>query len=191
MSSALWNYRINAAAWRSLLMTATVLAIAGCAGSKTVQTKTPEYTAHSARTLAIAPSNDLFVNDSAQLADTIGVELRKRGYSVVDTNGTTALLAKYNIAPVDGLAPQALTAFGKDGVDAIVSVNSKAADIGGPGMRYVKATVTSARTSKEIGVINWTNSWGGMPGSLADHMARKSPAAAAQEIADALANLLG
>jgi hypothetical protein len=172
-------------------MVAVLLVIAGCAGSKSVETKASDYVAHSVRTLAIAPSDDLFIKDSGQLADMIGAGLTIQGYSVVDEKATIALLAKYNISSVDVLAPQALAALAKEGVDAVMSVTSKSADIGGPTMRYVKATVTSVRTSKEIGQIDWTNSWGGMPGSPADHMARKNPAAAAKEIVAALVKLLG
>ncbi|MGA3400850.1 MAG: hypothetical protein ABSC95_16645 [Acetobacteraceae bacterium] len=191
MSSALWNYRTGAAAWRGLLIAATLLALAGCGGSKAVQIRAPDYADHSARTLAIAPVDDLFVNDDSQLADAIGVELAKRGYSVVDAKGTAALLAKYGISPVEVLAPKTLTALGKEGVDAVVSVSSEGSVMGGPGMRHAKARVTSTRTAKDIGEIDWNNSWGGMPGSPADYTMRKGPAGAAREIAEELAKLLG
>jgi hypothetical protein len=191
MSPTLSKYRINTLTSRTLLMAAVLLVVAGCAGSKIVETKAPDYIDHSVRTLAIAPPDDLFRSDGNQLIDAIAVELGKRGYSVIVPRDTGALLTKYNISPVDVLTQQALTAFGKDGADAVLSVSSKAADIGGPGMRYVKATVTSARTSKQIGVINWTNSWGGMPGSPADYVTRKGPDAAAQEVAAALVKILG
>jgi hypothetical protein len=180
---------------RRLLITAALLAVAGCGGSSVLQIKAPEYVEHSARSLAVAPSiafsDDLFGDDSTRLADAVGVELAKHGYSVIDAKGTMAVLAKYDIPPVDDLTPKALEFLGRNGVDAVLSVKSSSASMGGPGMRHVKATLTSTSTGKEIGEIDWNNSWGGMPGSPADYTMRKGPADAAREIADALAKLLG
>jgi hypothetical protein len=191
MSQAWWNHRANAVAWRSLLITMSLLVLSACGASKTVQTRVADYVPHSARILAVAPADELLVKDSGKLADAIGVELSRRGYTVVNTKAAAEMLTKHGVSPVDVIAPQGLAAFGKEGVDAVLSVTSSSADIGGPGMRYVKAKMTSTRTSTEIGGIDWTNSWGGMPGSPADYMTRKSAAAAAVEIADALAQLLG
>ena len=195
MSMVTWKYRIPAVAWRSLVITGLLLLVAGCGASKSVETKAPDYVARSARTLAIAPTdelvNDLFGNNSNQLAEAIGGELIRRGYSVIDANGATSLLAKNGVSRAPVLNPQALAALAKDGVDAVVSVSAEASVIGGPPMRHVKTKVTSTRTQREIGTVEWHNAWGGMPGSPADYMSRKGMPAAAKEIADALAKLLG
>lgn len=190
MSSCLWNSQLSAVGWR-ILWIVTLLLLAGCGGSNTVQVKSPEYADHSVRTLAVlAPPDDLFDNKISQLADAIGVELARRSYSVVDAKAATALLAKDGISPASVLTPQALAALDKAGADAVLSVTSLPG-MGGPEMRHVKISITSTRTSKEIGSIQWNNSWGGMPESPADYVMRKGPAEAAPEIAEALARLLG
>ena len=170
---------------------ATLLAIAGCGGSRAVPIKAPEYSDHSVRTLTIAPSQDLFEKDSNKLGDAIGVELAKLGYSVVDENQATELLAKYDISPVHIFDPSALAALQKEGIDAVLWVSSATSSIGGPDMRHVTVRLTSTSTSKKIGEIDWHNAWGGMPGSPADYTMRKGVTAAAREIAEALAKLLG
>jgi len=190
MPWALGRSPANAAAWRRSWCTAILLAATGCGGSKYEQIKAPDYADGSVRSLAIAPSDSLF-GDGSQLADAVGAELGKRGFTVVDTTGAAVLLSKYGISQVDVRAPEALAALGKEGVDAILSVSSTAATMGGPGMRHVKVRLISTRTSKEIGGIDWHNAWGGVPGSPADFTMRKGLADAAQEIAEALAKLLG
>ena len=40
-------------------------------------------------------------------------------------------------------------------------------------MRYVKVRIISTSTGKEIGGLDWQNSWAGMPGSPADYVNRK------------------
>ena len=187
-----WKNRIDAATWRNLAIMATLLALTGCGGSSTVETKAPGYVSHSAHTLAIAPPDDLFAKGDMQLANIIGEELTKRGYAVVDSTATMRVLANNRIASVDVLSPQAMAVMAKEGVDAVLSVTtSQAGGIGGPDMRHVNAKLTSTHTSGQIGEIVWNNSWGGMPGSPADYMMRKSSTDAARAIADALAKLLG
>jgi hypothetical protein len=192
MLSGLWKAQINAAAWRNLAIITTLLAITGCGGSSVVQTRAPDYVDHTARTLAIAPADDLFAKGNIQLANTIGEELARRGYSIVDSTATMRILANNRIASVDVLSPQALTVLANQGIDAILSVStSEAGGIGGPDMRHVKAKLTSTHTASQIGEINWNNSWGGMPGSPADYVMRKGSAEAARAVAEAVAKLLG
>jgi hypothetical protein len=176
-------------------MTATLLLIAGCGGSKSVEVREPDYVDHSVRTLAISPSsdlvNDLFGNVDTQLADAIGAQLAQRGYTVINAQATMAIVKKDGIPPADGLTPEALSAMGREGIDAALSVTSESSVMGGPAMRHVRAKLISTHTGKEVGEINWSNSWGGMPGSPADYTMRKGLDAAAKEIAEALAKLLG
>jgi hypothetical protein len=179
------KYRIGGMLRRSMLIAAAVAVLTGCAGSSAVEVKGTDYTAHSVRVLAIAPPN---INDSSELGDAVGVELAKHGYTVVDT---MAILAKYDLPPKNALDPREMEALKKEGIDAVVSVSSVGSVMGGPGMRHANAKVISTSTSRQIGEIDWNNSWGGMPGSLADYMMRKGVAGAAREIADALAKLLG
>lgn len=191
MPAIMRESRINSVScWRPLIAAAFTI-VAGCGTSKVSQIKAPEYTDHSVRALVIAPSEESFLNDSSMLADAIGAELAKRGYSVVDTREATALLAKSNVTPADMLAPRGLAALGKESVDAVLSVSATGSSFGGSWMRQVKVKVTSTSTSRMIGEVDWTNSWGGMPGSPANAIMRKGLAEAAQEIAEALAKLLG
>jgi len=183
--------RINAAAWSSLLIAVAFVIVAGCGTSKVNEVKAPEYADHSVRTLVIAPNEDSFVDDSSMLADAIGAELVKRGYAVVGTREATVFLAKYNVIPADMLTPRGLAALAKEKVDAVLAVSSAPSKLGGSGMRHVDVTVTSTSTLQKIGEIDWTNSWGGIPGSPADWMMHKDLPAAAKEIAAALAKLLG
>lgn len=172
--------------------------VAGCGPSRVTQVEVGDYVAaHSVRTLGIASSGDLVATvtntTTNVLADAIGAEMAKRGYSVVDSRAATEMLAKRNINAVDWLTPQGLAVLKESGVDALLSVSSTGSSVccqGGAQMRYVKVTLTNTSTSKMIGEINWNNSWAGMPGSIDDWIMRKGPAKAAPEIAKAVAEML-
>ncbi len=176
---------------RGLLVGGASLALTACAGSTAVQTRAPDYVGHSVRTVAMAPPDELFDTDTVKLTAGIGANLSKLGYTVIDSHATATLLAKNNVEPVNLLKPPGLTACKAAGIDAILTVNSAPADIGGPAMRYVNVTVTSTQTQQQIGEIRWRNAWAGMPGSPADYTVRKGADTAAQEIAENLAKLLG
>ena len=163
----------------------------GCGGTSVVQSKASDYADHSIRTLAIAPPSSLFANDSSQLADAVGAELAKHGYTVVDSMQTAAHLARLNIPPANVLGAPALAALEHEGIDAVFTVQSIGSVMGGPGMRHAKARVFSTHLSKQIAEVDWNNAWGGMPGSLADYTMRKGLEGASREIADDLAKLLG
>ena len=176
---------------RSFLISATSLAIAGCAGSSSVDFKDSGFVEHSVRTVAIAAPDDLFDTVDTQLAQKIGSTLAKQGFVVDDATRTTAMLAKSNVNPPDILMPNGLRALRSDGVDVVLSVNAAAASLGGPPMRFVKVRLISTDTGKEVVGIDWKNSWAGMPGSPADYMNRKGLDSAAEEIAAKLLKLLG
>ena len=163
--------KLGVFARHSFLICVTALAIAGCAGSSSVESRDPGFVEHSIRTIAIEPPDDLF--DDGRLAQSIGVQLAKRGYSVNDAPQTRALLEKANVKALDILAPDGLAALRKNGVDGVLSINAAPASMGGPPMRYVKVRIISTSTGKEIGGLDWQNSWAGMPGSPADYVNRK------------------
>lgn len=169
--------------------------LAACGGSSVVPTKDPEYVGHTVRVIAIAPPESLVSTGSMAeggvLGDDIGAELAKHGYKIVDAMAAAAILDKNDVTSLLALAPRGLAALEKDGIDAVLTVKSASSTIGGPGMRHVTARINSTHSSKVIASVDWNNSWGGMPGSLADYTMRKGAAAAAQEIAEALAKLLG
>jgi len=175
--------RIGDASRRCLLVAAAIVVGMGCRASQITQIGTPERASHTVRALVFVPGSSL-------LAYSIGVEMTKRGYSVVDTREATALLAKHNVNPADLLTPLGLATLGKGGVDAVVSVSSTGSPMGGSAMRNVAVRVTSTRTSGMIGGLSWRNGSGGMPGSTADLIMQKGLTEAANEIAEALANQL-
>lgn len=181
--------KLGAIARLSFLISAIALTIAGCAGSSSVESTDPGFVEHSIRTLAVEPSDDLFADD--RLAQAIGVQLARRGYTVDDARQTVALLENDNVKSLDILTPGGLAVLRKNGVDAILSISAAPASMGGPPMRYVKVRILSAVTGKEIGTLDWKNSWAGMPGSIADYVNRKGVDSAAAEIADKLSKLLG
>ena len=169
---------------------ALALGVAGCAPSRSVDVRGSGYVAGSVHTLAIPPENDLFSKGGDELTDLIGSALAGHGYTVLNENATAALLAKANLTPSALDTPEGLAALNKAGVGGILRVSSSASRMGGPGMRHVRATVNSTRTTDQICEVDWTNSWSGMPGSTADHVMRKGAESAAEEIADHLAKPL-
>ena len=175
-----------------LLFAAALPLLMGCGSSKTMVVKTPEQTGQIVRTLATAPSGDPdhLINVGSQLADYVGAELSRRGYTVIDVASTIALMRRHDIPSGYASASQGMAALAEEKVDAILVVNSSSSQIGGPQMRHVNAKVVSVRTAKDVAGVEWHNAWGGMPGSPADYTMRKGPAEAAKEIAAALANAL-
>jgi hypothetical protein len=67
-------------------------------------------------TIALAPGDGLFI-------DLIGFALAERGYAIVDTGMTLALLVILREHENDILAPPVLTAFRQRGIEAILTVH--------------------------------------------------------------------
>ena len=181
--------KLGVIARHSFLFCVMALAIAGCAESSSVVVKGPGFIELGTRTIAIEPPDDLF--DDGRLARSIGVELAKRGYAVDDQRRTLALLRKNDVKALEILTPGGLATLRKNGVDAVLSINASAANMGGPPNRYVEIRILSTSTGQEIGSVEWKNSWAGMPGSPADYVNREGVETAGVEIADKLAKLLG
>ncbi|MGA7713898.1 MAG: hypothetical protein WCA81_18540 [Rhizomicrobium sp.] len=191
MTSNMRKQGIGTAVRRALLVVLPLLT-AACAGSSTSQlVKSPDYTDHSVKSLVVVQADDSLAGENRQLADDLAAAMVKRGYSARNASEASILLTKYDLARANLFAPSALSALEKEGVDAVVSVDSRSASMGGPSMRHIVVSATSTHTQKQIGTFHWNNAWGGMPGSPADFMMRDSRTEAVEKIAESLAQLLG
>jgi hypothetical protein len=154
-----------------------LLLLSACGGSKISQTVRPAPLSHPLRSIALAPSGGL-------LADAIGVELANRGYVVIDTQQTSALLIRVNASELELLSPRSLTGFREQGIDAILAVKAAFARDDRPQSASVR--LNSTYTSQVLAGVSWQNGWGGRSGSIADRVMRQDTADAAREIVDGL-----
>ena len=162
-------------------------ALAGCGGSRLVMTG-PAAPAEPVGLMAVESSEPGFGRELSQ-------QLASLGYHVVDTSKTSSLLSRLGRGgyPVD--EPETLSALKSCLVDAVLTARTDAAASvgfgGGALLDKVQLRLIKTASGETVAGMDWTNSWGGMPGSPADGMMRKSAPAAARELAAALARRLG
>lgn len=154
--------------------------ILACAGSKVSSMKGPAPSEEVAA-IAMAPSGGV-------LADAIAVELFNRGFEVVDTAQTTALLSRLNLTELEILRPESLSSLRSSGIGAVLSARSVAGYDGRPQSASVRVSSTS--TGQILAGVTWQNGRGGAVGSPADSMMRSDLSEAASEVAEELAKRL-
>ncbi|MDD5629970.1 MAG: hypothetical protein PHU21_12960, partial [Elusimicrobia bacterium] len=173
----------NLVAW-----TLYAAALAGCGGSKLVMTGPATPPAEPVGLMVVDASEPSFGRELSQ-------QLASHGYSMLDNSKTASLLSRLGRSGYPVEEPESMAALKSCLVDAVLTVRSDAASSvgfgGGSLLDKVKLRVLKTSSGEAIAGMDWTNSWGGMPGSPADGMMRKSAAAAARELAAALAARLG
>jgi hypothetical protein len=122
------------------------------------------------------------------LADAIGVELANRGYTVIDTQETSALLVRFNASELEILSPRSLSGLRDQGIDGVLAVKAAFSRDDRPQSASVR--LNSTYTSQVLAGVSWQNGWGGGSGSIADRVMRKDIADAAREIVDSLVQRL-
>lgn len=133
------------------------------------------------RTIAIAPTGDM-------LADAVGLELMQLGLRVIDSGIIKNLLLRAGLAETDISNPDFLSSLSEDGIDAIIITNAVAGYDGRPQNVTVKVVLT---INGELAAgATWQNGYGGAQGSAMDRDFRSDFAAAAKQIANALAKPL-
>lgn len=136
-------------------------------------------------------------------ADALAARLGARGYSVLDAGASAAVVsaasgrnvAAGTIDPAQD--PDALARLRALQVDLVMAVDVRmvVANLGFGRTRElldaVNVTIYPTSTPGPAGGFHWKNSWGGMPGSPADALSRRSEPQAAEELAAVAAKLLG
>ena len=158
-----------------LVIIATFIGLAGCAGSQI--STVPAQVSHPVGTIALMPGGGLF-------ADAIGVEIAARGFQVIDTSTTSNLMVRLNLNEIEITKPQGRSKLKSEGIDAILFARAASGYDGRP--QSASTRLTSTHTGQILSGIVWQNGRGGAVGSPADGIMRKGLAQAATEVADAL-----
>ncbi len=180
---------------RFSLLAATAAGSIACGGSRLVINQ-------GSRQPQTRPRAIITTSNKSAVADAIASELSSRGYNVLDTHATSSLIDAITGRPLSTdqanslQEPDILTELAARNVDLIMTVQAKTVpNIMGVGEELLDDTkinfYPTGQTGGSIGGIDWKNSWGGMPGSPADGMMRKSMPVAAKEVADALVGVVG
>lgn len=166
---------------RKLILIMFCAFLAGCAGPKISQL--PIATGHKyvVRMMAMTAGGGL-------LADAVAVDLSNQGFNVLDSEGSSTLMARLNLTEFELTQPEGLSKLRNKGIDAVLSVRAAAGYDQDP--QSASARINSTTNGKIIAGIVWQNGWGGQAGSIADRSMREGLAAAASEIASALAKQL-
>lgn len=169
----------------SVALLASLPWLAACGGTKMLRPDTVTAPKAPLKLIATVSGSDEF---TAKLTE----ELANRGYGILDQVRTASLLQRLDFDASTVTEPGALAELKTRRVDAVLKlvVSTTGSD------RFnlldkVRATVLSTDEGLMLASIDWTNSWGGEPGSPADKASRQKPAAAARLIADELARQLG
>ncbi len=131
------------------------------------------------------------VAKQSDFSDKFLEELSNRGYGVLDQGRTSALLRKLDLDTSDITDATTLTELNARRVDAVMKIAVTMMDTRAELLENVKITVFGTDGGPLLASIDWTNGWGGMPGSPADRSMRKNIANSAREVALALTRQLG
>lgn len=167
-----------------LLMPLVLAFAAGCGGSKTVVTGAPTAPKQPLRLIAISANQNEFTQK-------FGEELAQRGYGILDQQKTASLLGKLDLETSDLTDEASLAELRNRRIDAImkltVAMTASRADL----LERVLVSVIGTDGGPNLAGLDWTNSWGGMPGSPADMSMRLNIPNAARAVAVALVKQLG
>lgn len=122
------------------------------------------------------------------LADAVAVELANMGFTVIEAEATSALMARLNLDEFDISQPAGLAQLRSNGVDTVLKVRGS----GGYDDKPSSATarLVSTTDNRLLSGANWQNAASGRMGSAADSEARVGLVVAAREIATALTSNL-
>jgi len=170
---------------RRTLITSGLLCIflAACASSKvsTQALNSVIATPQTVKSIAMAPGG-------AVLSEAVAIELANKGFTVIDSDSTTKLVARLGITEVELATPSGMSKLKSQGIDAFLAVKGLAANDGRP--ISCSARLNSTSDGKLIAGVSWQNGWGGGAGSIADRTMRKGLTEAAAEITEALAKTI-
>jgi hypothetical protein len=102
------------------------------------------------KTIALAPNGGIF-------ADVVGIELAGRGYTIVDTGATWALLLLMQQTQEALFSPEVMARLKEHGIDAVLVVQKTDGKDGLP--QTVHMRLHSTQSLAEVGGVDWQNSW--------------------------------
>jgi hypothetical protein len=179
---------------RLLGLLAAAAAASACGGSTLLVNGGPPKLDGPLRAIATTTNRPRFSNQ-------LVAQLNALGYSALDANASAAVIGRAGgtaspgrISTVD--SPDVLEGLRALKVDVLMTVEVKTTLTTFFGVTReffdgVKVTLYSLSNPGPAGGFDWKNSWGGMPGSLADNIMRQSEPAAAQQLAPTVAKLVG
>jgi hypothetical protein len=156
----------EAATLRLLVVLSLLWLLGGCAAGRVVPVERFPSTDLPLKTIALAPNGGIF-------ADVIGIELAGRGYTIVDTGATLALLVLMQKRQHDLLSPEVMAKLKEHGIDAVLVVQKTNGKDGLPQTAQIR--LHSTAPVADMGGVDWQNSW-----------IRRGTLESAQEIAAAM-----
>jgi hypothetical protein len=153
----------------------------GCAAPKVNVVKNPSISASSIKKIALMPSGGI-------LADSIGFELLKYGFDIIDTSSITNLMLRNNLTEIELIEPSNISKLATQGIDSVLLAKTISGYDNRPQSASVK--LLSTQSGVIIAGATWQNGRGGAQGSPADQGARVDMVDAARQIADALGSEL-
>ncbi len=92
------------------------------------------------------------------LADAIGIELLNYGFTVVDTEKMTSLMARLNLTEVEMTEPENLRLLASESIDAILLTKSSLRL--GTYIQSVTAKIILTENGELVAGTGWTNKYG-------------------------------
>ena len=135
---------------RLLAVLALVWLLHGCAAARVIPVGHFPSIDPPLKTIALAPNSGIF-------ADIIGIELAGRGYTIVDTGATLALLVLMQKTQDDLFNPEVMARFKEHGIDAVLVVQKTDGKDGLP--QTVQIRLHSTEPVADVSGVDWTNSW--------------------------------
>lgn len=158
--------RLEVSTVRLLVVLALMWLFNGCAAARVIPVGRFPSIDPPLKTIALAPNCGIY-------ADVIGIELAGRGYTIVDTGATLALLVLMQKTQDDLFNPEVMARFKEHGIDAVLVVQKTDGNDGLP--QTVQIRLYSTEPVTDVGGLDWTNSW-----------IRRGLLESAQEIAEAM-----
>jgi|GEM_PF-4282745 len=182
--------------FRSLGLCAAAAALGACGGATLLVNGGPPKLDGPLRAIATTTNRPSF-------SDQLAARLNAMGYSALDANASAAVTGSALGQPVSAgtinlvTDPDVLARMRALQVDVVMAVEVRmvTAHVGFSGttelLDGVKVTLYSMSSPGPAGGFDWTNAWGGMPGSPADSLNRLAEPAAADRLAGTIAKLVG
>ena len=102
------------------------------------------------KTIALAPNGGIF-------ADVLGMALEGRGYTIIDTGATLALLVLMQKPPEALLSPEVMAGLKDHGIDAVLVLQKRDGKDGLP--QTVQIRLHRTEPVADVGGVDWENSW--------------------------------
>jgi hypothetical protein len=129
----------------------------------------------------------------SDFSDDLSAALSSMGYATLDRKTSGQLFYRLGLGKDIDPDPKTLAKLKKRKVDLVMNVQAKIAEPAFVRGRPENAQVSVRATGdgQSVANLDWANAWGGMRGSPADSTMMQTAAAAARNIANALAPYLG